>query len=60
LPKKPAGQVKFDVNFNISNDNILTVTAKEKGSSGLWGEVKISNDNGRLTKEQKDAFFKRN
>ena len=44
--------MKFDVTFDIDADGILKVMAVEKTKGALTGNITISNDKGRLTKEE--------
>lgn len=50
IPPAPRGVPQIEVTFDIDADSILHVSAVEKGS-GSKKEIKISNDKGRLTKE---------
>lgn len=51
LPPAPRGTVKLDVTFEIDENSILTVSAKEQGS-GKSESLSITNDKGRLSKEE--------
>ena len=51
VPKAPAGAIKFNVTFDIDSNGILKVEAVEQ-SIGLVGNITITNEKGRLTKEQ--------
>lgn len=51
IPPAPRGVPKINITFDIDPDGILQVTATEEGS-GTTGKIVITNDKGRLTKEQ--------
>jgi L1 cell adhesion molecule like protein len=51
LPPMPRGQPEIEVSFDVDANGILNVTASEK-SSGKSNKITISNDKGRLTKEE--------
>jgi heat shock protein 5 len=51
IPPAPRGTPKIDVTFEIDENSILTVSAKETGS-GKVESISITNDKGRLTKEE--------
>jgi len=51
IPPAPRGTAKIDVTFEIDENSILTVSAKETGS-GKVESISITNDKGRLTKEE--------
>ena len=50
IPPAPRGVPHIDVCFDIDANGILKVTASDKGT-GKEGEIVISNDRGRLSKE---------
>merc|ERR1712195_379170 len=52
IPPAPRGTAKIDVTFEIDENSILTVSAKETGS-GKVESISITNDKGRLTEEDK-------
>ena len=52
LTKKPAGQVKIEVKFDIDVNGMLTVTGKEKGKEKNLKEIKINYNGTVLTDEE--------
>jgi len=50
LPPMPRGQPKIEVTYDIDANGILNVSAEEK-SSGKIQKITITNDKGRLSKE---------
>lgn len=48
------GQPQIEVTFNIDENSIMTVTAKDKNTD-KEESIKITNDKGRLTKEEIDS-----
>lgn len=57
IPSARKGVPQVDVTFILDENSILTVTAKEKGS-GKSGGMTITNEKGRLTKEQIEKMIK--
>lgn len=51
IPPAPRGVPKIEVTFEIDENSILTVSAKEQGT-GKSESISITNDKGRLTKEE--------
>ncbi|KAF8410546.1 hypothetical protein HHK36_003077 [Tetracentron sinense] len=51
IPPAPRGVPKMTVCFDIDVNSILNVSAEEK-SSGVKNKIKITNDKGRLSKEE--------
>lgn len=51
IPPAPRGVPQIEVTFNIDANGILNVTACDK-ASGKSGAITITNDKGRLTKEE--------
>ena len=51
IPPAPRGVPQIEVTFEIDENSILTVSAVEKGT-GKVESVSITNDKGRLTKEE--------
>jgi len=51
IPPAPRGVPQIEVTFDLDANGILNVTAEDK-SSGNRQKITISNDTGRLTKEQ--------
>lgn len=56
IPPAPRGVPQIEVSLNIDADSILNVTAEEKGT-GNKQNIKITNDKGRLSKEQIDEML---
>jgi molecular chaperone DnaK (HSP70) len=57
IPSALKGVPQIEVTFAIDENSILTVTAKEKGS-GKKGGITITNEKGRLNKEQIEKMIK--
>jgi len=55
IPPAPRGVPKIDVTFEIDENSILTVSAHEQGT-GKSESISITNDKGRLTKEEIEAM----
>merc|ERR1712195_91819 len=51
IPPAPRGVPQIEVTFNIDANGILNVTACDK-ASGKSGAITITNDKGRLSKEE--------
>lgn len=51
IPPAPRGVPQIEVTFEIDENSILTVSATEKGT-GKTETISITNDKGRLTKEE--------
>jgi len=51
IPPAPRGVPQIEVTFEIDENSILTVSAHEKGT-GKQETISITNDKGRLTKEE--------
>ena len=51
IPPAPRGVPQIEVTFEIDQNSILTVSAHEKGT-GKKESISITNDKGRLTKEE--------
>ena len=51
IPPAPRGVPQIEVSFDLDANGILNVTAKDK-TSGNVNNITITNDTGRLTKEQ--------
>ena len=56
IPRKPRGIPQIEVSLDLDANGILNVTAIEK-SSNITKNIKITNENGRLTKEQIDIMI---
>ena len=57
IPSAPKGVPQIDVTFELDENSILSVTAHEKGT-GKQESITITNDKGRLSKEEIDAMLK--
>jgi heat shock 70kDa protein 1/2/6/8 len=57
IPPMPRGQPKIIIDLSVDVNGILEVTAKEE-STGKSNNIKITNDKGRLSKEQIDEMIK--
>lgn len=57
IPPAPPGVPKIEVTFDIDVNGILNVSAKEKSGGGS-NNIQITNDSGRLTKDQIDKMIK--
>jgi len=55
IPPAPRGVPKIEVTFDIDANGILNVSAEEKGT-GKSEKITITNDKGRLTKEEIDKM----
>ncbi len=53
----PRGKPQIEVTFDVDANGIMTVTAADK-QSGKSDKITITNDKGRLTKEQIDKMVK--
>ena len=56
IPRKPRGEPQIEVSLDLDANGILSVTALEKSSS-ITKNIKITNENGRLSKEQIDKMI---
>ena len=50
IPPMPRGVPQIEISYDLDSNGILTVSALEK-STGKSDEIKVTNDNGRLSKE---------
>ena len=57
IPPMPRGVPQIEVAFDVDANGILNVTAAEK-STGKSNKITISNDKGRLSKEEIDRLVK--
>jgi len=55
IPPAPRGVPKIEVTFDIDANGILNVSAEEKGT-GKSEKITITNDTGRLSKEEIDKM----
>jgi len=56
IPPAPKGVPQIEVTFEIDENSILTVSAADKGT-GKKEAITITNDKGRLTKEEIDQMI---
>ena len=57
IPPMPRGVPQIEVSFDVDANGILNVSAAEK-STGKSNKITISNDKGRLTKEEIERLIK--
>lgn len=57
IPPAPKGVPQIEVTFEIDENSIMTVSASDKGT-GKKETITITNDKGRLTKEEIEAMIK--
>ncbi|OSX71346.1 hypothetical protein BU14_0550s0009 [Porphyra umbilicalis] len=55
IPPAPRGQPQIEVTFDVDANGILNVSAVDK-STGKQNKITITNDKGRLSKEQVEAM----
>merc|ERR1711939_777055 len=53
----PRGQPQIEVTFNIDENSIMNVSAKDQGTN-KEESITITNDKGRLTQEEIDRMIK--
>merc|ERR1712149_68765 len=51
IPPAPRGVPQIEVTFDIDANGVLNVTAEDKGASGKKANITITNDKGRLSKD---------
>merc|ERR1712054_362426 len=52
IPPAPRGVPQIEVSFDVDASGVLHVTAEDKGGSGKRGDIKITNNKGRLSDEE--------
>eukprot|EP00825_Cyclidium_porcatum_P001209 TRINITY_DN1054_c0_g1_i7.p1 TRINITY_DN1054_c0_g1~~TRINITY_DN1054_c0_g1_i7.p1 ORF type:complete len:526 (+),score=124.72 TRINITY_DN1054_c0_g1_i7:541-2118(+) len=57
IPPAPRGTPQIEVTFQIDENSILQVSAVDKGA-GIKNEITITNDQGKLSKEEIDQMLK--
>ena len=57
IPPAPRGTPKIEVTFEVSEDGILEVMAKETGT-GKENKIKITNDKGRLSQQEIERMLR--
>lgn len=58
IPPAPRGTPQIEITFDVDANGIMTITAVDKGS-GKKNNITITNDKGRLTKEQIEEMVKK-
>merc|ERR1719486_970952 len=58
IPPAPRGVPQIEVTFDIDANGILNVSAEDKGSSGKRANITITNDKGRLSKDDIDRMVR--
>ena len=56
IPPMPRGMPQIEISYDLDANGILTVSGLEK-STGKSDEIKVTNDKGRLTKEDIDKML---
>jgi L1 cell adhesion molecule like protein len=57
-PPAPRGVPQIEVTFDIDANGVLNVTAEDKGASGKRANITITNDKGRLSKDDIDRMVR--
>merc|ERR1712188_271439 len=52
IPPAPRGVPQIEVTFDVDTNSVLHVSAEGKGGSGKRGDIKITNNKGRLSDEE--------
>jgi L1 cell adhesion molecule like protein len=58
IPPMPRGQPQIEVSFDVDANGIMNITAEEK-TTKKTNNITITNDKGRLSKEQIDEMIKK-
>merc|ERR1711934_210815 len=58
IPPAPRGTPQVEVTFVIDANGVLNVTAEDKGASGKKANITITNDKGRLSKDDIDRMVR--
>lgn len=58
IPPMPRGQAQIEVSFDVDANGIMNITAEEK-STKKTNNITITNDKGRLSKEQIDEMIEK-
>merc|ERR1711912_209570 len=51
IPPAPRGVPQIEVTFDVDTNGVLNVTAEDKGASGKKANITITNEKGRLSKD---------
>merc|ERR1711991_1228372 len=60
IPPAPRGVPQIEVTFDIDTNGVLNVSAEDKGASGKKSNITITNDKGRLSKEDIERIVAEN
>merc|ERR1711939_449455 len=58
IPPAPRGVPQIEVTFDIDANGVLNVSAEDKGASGEKANITITNDKGRLSKDDIDRMVR--
>merc|ERR1712146_207815 len=58
IPPAPRGVPQIEVTFDVDANGVLNVTAEDKGASGKRANITITNDKGRLSKDDIDRMVR--
>jgi len=58
IPPAPRGVPQIEVTFDIDANGVLNVTAEEKSGTGKKSNITITNDKGRLSKDDIDRMVR--
>jgi len=58
IPPAPRGVPQIEVTFDIDANGVLNVSAEDKGASGKKANITITNDKGRLSKDDIDRMVR--
>merc|ERR1712025_830552 len=58
IPPAPRGVPQVEVTFDVDANGVLNVTAEDKGASGKKANITITNDKGRLSKDDIDRMVR--
>merc|ERR1711943_115564 len=58
IPPAPRGVPQIEVTFDIDANGVLNVTAEDMGASGKKANITITNDKGRLSKDDIDRMVR--
>jgi len=58
IPPAPRGVPQIEVTFDVDANGVLNVSAEDKGASGKKANITITNDKGRLSKDDIDRMVR--